>query len=254
MNNILRAEYKKIFFLRFSKIYLLFTIGISLLAGFVFTITTDVTQGKTIQELSVMEVFSANMLGVDFANILFIIFTASTITREFTSQTIHTSLAVVPNRKKFFIGKYITFLLLTIILSTLLVILIYLTSQSVLVLNGRTTVHLTDSHINQFVLGTLIMPVFYSMLTVAAAFFFKNSGGSIAFSLIIMVIPALINMFSESVRSFLLPFMPQSAIHSLSGAAETFEAMEVFPSILVLFLWLIITSIIALISFQRSDF
>ncbi|MDN6736190.1 MAG: hypothetical protein L0L78_11290, partial [Tetragenococcus koreensis] len=93
MNNILRAEYKKIFFLRFSKMYLLFTIGISLLAGLIFTITTNVTQGKTIQELSVMEVFSANMLGVDFANILFIIFTALTITREITSQTIHTSLA-----------------------------------------------------------------------------------------------------------------------------------------------------------------
>lgn len=39
-----------------------------------------------------------------------------------------------------------------------------------------------------------------------------------------MVVPTLINMFSDSVQKILLPLTPQSAIHSLSGTAVTFEA------------------------------
>lgn len=254
MKNILQSEYKKIFFLRFSKLYLPFVVGISLLAGFIFTVTTNVTQGRALQELSVMEVFSANMLGVDLANILLIIFTALMISREFTTETIQTSLAAVPNRKKFFMGKYILFFLLTIILSILLVALIYLTSQWILMFNNMTTASLGNADISRFTLGVALMPVFYSLLTVAATFFFKNSGSSVAFSLVVMNVPALINMFSDSVQKILLPLMPQSAIHSLSGTAETFESLGAFTSILLLLLWLVVTSIIALISFQRSDF
>src|SRR5690625_5260136 len=99
MKNIIQAEYKKIFFLSFSKVFLTFTIGISLLIGVIFAVTTNITQGTAITDLSVMEVVSANMLGVDLASILLIIFTALTISREFTAETIYTSLAAIPNRK-----------------------------------------------------------------------------------------------------------------------------------------------------------
>ncbi|WP_080874651.1 ABC transporter permease [Oceanobacillus timonensis] len=124
MRNIMQAEYKKIFFLRFSKMYLLFTIGISLALGFIFAVTTNVTQGTAITDLSVMEVVSANMLGVDLASILLIVFTALTISREFTAETIYTTLATVPNRKKLFLGKYIIFFLLSIAMSILMAALI----------------------------------------------------------------------------------------------------------------------------------
>ncbi|WP_152656124.1 ABC transporter permease subunit [Oceanobacillus sp. CFH 90083] len=256
MKNIIQAELKKIFFLRFSRVYLLLTIGISLLAGFIFSITTNVTQGRAITDLSVMEIVSANMLGIDLASILLITFTALSISREFTAETIYTSLAAVPDRKKFFIGKYVTFFLLSIAVSILIVALIYLSSQIILMMNNMAAASLADADIRQFVLGVVLMPVFYCLLTVAATIFFKNSGGGIAFSIIVMVMPALINMFSDTVQKVLLPVMPQSAIHSLSGSAAegSFEALGTFTSIGLLLLWLVVTSIISTLTFQKRDF
>ncbi|GAB2558939.1 hypothetical protein [Gracilibacillus alcaliphilus] len=256
MRNIMEAEFKKIFFLRFSKVYLLFTIGISLLIGFIFTVTTNVTQGVAITDLSVMEVVSANMLGVDLASILLIIFTALTISREFTAETIYTSLAAVPNRKRLFLGKYITFLLLSIVVSILMVALIYLTSQIILMANNMSLASLAEADIRQFVFGVLLMPVFYCLLSVAATILFKSSGGGITFPIVILAIPALLNMFPDTIQKVLLPLLPQSAIHSLSGTvgAESFETSGVFISISILLLWLVITSVIAILSFQKRDF
>ncbi|MCT1902792.1 ABC transporter permease [Oceanobacillus sojae] len=256
MKNIIQAEHKKIFFLRFSRVYLLFTIGISLVAGFIFSVTTHVTQGRSITDLSVLEVVSANMLGMDLASILLIIFTGLSVSREFTAETIYSSLAVVPDRKKFFMGKYITFFLLSIVLSVLLITLIYLSSQIILMMNNMDAANLTNTDIRQFVLGMMVMPMFYCLLTVAATIFFKSSGGGMAFSIIVMAVPALINMFPDTVQKILLPFMPQSAIHSLSGTAAegSFEALGTGTSIGLLLLWLVITALIAIISFQKRDF
>lgn len=256
MRNIIQAEYKKIFFLTFSKVFLTFTIGISLLIGVIFAVTTNVTQGTAITDLSVMEVVSANMLGVDLASILLIIFTALTISREFTAETIYTSLAAVPNRKKLFLGKYLIFFLLSIAVSILTVALTYLSSQLILMVNNMSFASLADSDIRQFVFGVLLMPVFYCLLTVAATILFKNSGGGIAFSIIILAIPALIQMFPDSLQKVFLPILPQSAIHSLSGTAgaESFEATGAITSMTILILWLVITSVLAIFSFRKRDF
>lgn len=256
MKNIIQAEFKKIFFLRFSKVYLLFTIGISLLTGFIFAVTTNVTQGKAITDLSVMEVVSANMLGVDLASILLIIFTALAVSREFTAETIYTSLAAVPDRKKIFMGKSITFFIISMVIGTLTAGLLYLISQIILMVNGMNAASLADTDIGQFVFGVILMPVFYCPLTVAATIFFKSSSGGIASSIIILVIPSLINMFPDTIQKIMLPFMPQSAIHSLSGtaAADSFEASGTFTSISVLILWWLVTFMFAVLSFQKRDF
>ncbi|WP_080874650.1 hypothetical protein [Oceanobacillus timonensis] len=115
---------------------------------------------------------------------------------------------------------------------------------------------LADTDIRQFVLGVLLMPIFYCLLTVAATFLFKSSGGGIAFSIIILAIPALIRMFPGSIQQALLPVTPQSAIHSLSGTtgSESFESTAAFTSVSILILWLVITSVIAVVSFHKKDF
>src|SRR5690606_28836772 len=142
MRNLIKSEFKKIFFLKSSRVYLLTLIVLSLILGLIFSLTTSVTQGKAITELSSMDVLSANMLGVDLANIMLIIFTAISISKEFSTKFINISLVITPNRKKFFLCKIITFFLLSTAISIVVVILAYLASQVILRVNDMPRVPL----------------------------------------------------------------------------------------------------------------
>ena len=195
-------------------------IVLSLALGLAFSLTTNVTQGKTITELSSMDVLSANMLGTDLANIMLIIFTAVSVSKEFSTRLINVSLAIIPDRRKFFIGKLITFFLLSAAISIVVVLLSYLASRMILTANNMPEVSLQDFTVRRFVLGVMVMPVFYTIITAAAVFLFNGSAGAITFSLGIMILPALVKMFSNTVQRILLPIFPQSAIHSLSGAVK----------------------------------
>lgn len=256
MKNLIQAEFKKIFFLKSSKTYILALIVASLALGLIFSLTTNVTQGKEIVELSSIDVLSANMLGVDVANIMLITFTAISISKEFSTKLIDVSLTITPNRKRFFLGKLITYFLLSITISIVTVLLIYLTSRLILVANGMPLVSIKDIAVRQFIFGVMVMPVFYTIITVATTFLFNNSSGAITFTIGVMAIPALVKMFSDSIQKILLPIFPQSAIHSLSGAVEkgSFESLEVFTSICLLLIWIAVTFIAANIKFQKQDF
>lgn len=255
MRKLMQAEYKKIVFLRFSKVYLVSLIVASLVLGVIFSLTTNVTQGRAITELPTKDVISANMLGVDLANVMLIIFTALLISSEFSTNLIHVSLAVTSNRKRFYFGKLMTYFLLSVAISVVTALLTYLAGQLILAIHHMSMATFLNSSIRQFVLGVMVMPVFYCVLTVAATFIFRSSGGGISFSLGIMAIPALIKMFSNGIQKIFLPILPQSAIHSLSGAVAkgSFEHLGLLPSICVLLAWIVITSFIALIKFEKRD-
>lgn len=255
MKNLIRAEFKKLFFLKSSKVYILTLIVSSLVLGMIFSTTTNVTQGKAIIELSSMEVLSANMLGVDLANIMLIIFTAISISKEFSTKLIQVSLTITPNRRRFLGGKIITFFIISVIISIATIILTYLISQVILAVNRMPLVTLKDIAVRQFIFGVMIMPIFYTLIAVAATFIFKSSAGAITFSLAIMGIPALVKMFSESTQKVLLPIFPQSAIHNLSGAVEkgSTESLGIITSICILLAWIAVIILVANFKFEKQD-
>lgn len=255
MKNLIQAEFQKIFFLQSSIVYLLSLIGLSLTAGLLFSLTTNVTQGKAITALSAMDVLSANMLGVDVANIMLILFVSVSISKEFSTKLIHVSLAVTPNRQKFFLGKLIAFLILSIVLSVVVTSLNYWASGLILAVNQMPGISLQDAAVRQFVAGVCAMPVFYAVLTVAAVFIFNHSAGGIAFALGVLALPALINMFSNPIQNLLLPIFPQSALHSLSGIASegSAESLSVTASLSLLLAWIAATSLAAIVKFRKQD-
>jgi ABC-2 type transport system permease protein len=54
--------------------------------GLIFSLTTSVTQGKAISEMSSIDVISSCMLGVDVTAIMLIIFAAISNAKEFTTK------------------------------------------------------------------------------------------------------------------------------------------------------------------------
>ena len=93
MRRLVLAEYKKLFFLKFSKRYLSALIIASSAFGVMLSLTTRMTTGRPFSELRPHEVLSMNLLGVDLGNIMLIVFTAISIHREFSTGYIQVSLS-----------------------------------------------------------------------------------------------------------------------------------------------------------------
>ena len=252
---LIHTEYKKIIFLRFSKIYLGLIILVSLLMSLVFSLTTSITRGKTLSQIPPIDVVTASMLGIDVSAIMLIVFTALSISSEFSTKLIHVSLAVTPNRKRFYYSKFVTYFLLSLVTSLIVTLLTYLIGHLILNINGLTLDSFDVVTLHQFVLGCMIMPIFYCLLTVAATFIFRNSAGAITLSLGVLLFPGIINLLSNGIRKWIIPIMPMSAVHSLSGVANAsnYELLGTGQSILILLLWIGGTSLIGIIQFERKD-
>lgn len=185
-----------------------------------------------------------------------IAFTAITIGREFSTNGIRLTLGATPNRIKFFLGKFITYLLLAGGMSFVMIALIFGSTQFILAANDQPLLSLGDPEVRQFILGVFLMPIFYSLMTVAATFLFGSSGGGLVFSWLVMFLPALVRMFTKAIQELFLPLFPEGALHNLSGtvATQSLEYIGTTASVLVLGAWLLVAAILAVLKFQRQDF
>lgn len=255
MKYIISAEAKKILFLKGARKYLLMLVILSVAAAVLLCLTTPVTTGRRLSELRPDEVLSMNLLGVDVANIMLIVFTALGIHREFSTKMIQVTLPLTPYRLRFLGAKFLTYFGLSWALGVVTVALAYLVSQALLVVNGMPSLTLTEMHTVRMLLGVMVMPVFYCLLTLAATFIFWNSAAAITFSLGVLAAHALVGLLPGAVRSVLLPLTPQSAIHNLAGMSPAGSAEEIslLVSAAVLVAWIAVTAVVAGRIFQRKD-
>ena len=252
---LMKAEWQKLWFLRSTRLYFLTLIFTSLSLGLVFSLTTPTTQGKALSELTGLQVITANLLGIDAGAILLIIFSARTVAYEFSTKLIHVSLAVTPQRVRFFTAKILTFGLLSLGIGVLITALTFGCGQIILFANGRTLLSLSSPGVLQLLAGCALLPIFYCLLTVCLTFLFRSSAGGISCSLGLMLLPALASWFEIFVQRIVLPLLPRAALHSLSGLAEpgTPEALPVWLGLLSLFLWLSIPYLLAAWDFKKRD-
>src|SRR5690625_2820805 len=114
MMRLIKADFKKVSFLQCYRNFILATLLLSILFGIIFLFTIDFTAGKRLAELPSIEMIDISLLGIDVTAIMFIIFTANFISKEFSTGAIHTSLAITPLRQKYFLSKIFFIVKLTI--------------------------------------------------------------------------------------------------------------------------------------------
>ncbi len=248
MINLIKADFKKISYLPAYRYLLLSTIALSILFGTLFLFTTNVTQGKELAEFSSTEVIDISLLGMDVSAIMLILFTAIFVTKDLSSGAVHTNLAITPVRRKYFLSKISFISILSVLISVVLLILFLLIDQFVLSVYGIGGLSLID--ILTKLIGSIIMVLFYSLLSVAGTFFLQSTFGGIAFALAAMFLPALIKMFPADVSNMLLPIFPEK---SLNAFIDTTNG-SLGSAILVLFLWVLISSVAGLWKFNRIDY
>lgn len=255
MKRLVLAECRKIFFLKFSRRYLAVLIIAGLAFGALLSLTTQMTTGRRFDELGSLDVLSMNLLGVDLANILLMVFAAMSVHREFSTGSIQVSLSLSPGRTRLFAAKLLTYLGLSAVVSILTVALACLASQSLLTLHGMPPLFPLDAAAMRMLAGVAAMPIFYCLLTVAAAFLLWSGAGAITFSLGALAAQAVVGILPEGVQSLLLPITPQAAIHNLAGMspAGSMEAVSLALSATVLAAWVGIASVTASWRFRWKD-
>jgi len=253
MIHAIRAEWEKIWFPRSSRLYLPIAMIFSILMGLVLAFTTEITEHKALSELKPMSVIEVNMLGVDIVTILLIFYTAVQIGREFQGRTLQTYLTATPDRTRYFVAKLLTFFSLSLVVGVIVAFIVLGNGQLILsAIHGKT---LPASEVWQFVAGCIAMPLFYIGLTVSAAFFSRNTSVGIVIPLVVMFLPAIAELFPPSIQEVVIPVLPASAIHTLSGVAQrgSIEYTGIILAFLILIIWSLLTSILAIRRFRYKD-
>src|SRR5699024_4502532 len=152
----------------------------------IFLFSINVTQGKKLQELTNLEVIDISLLGMDVAAILLIIFTAMFVIKDLSPGAVHTNLAITPVREKYFRSKVSFISILSVLISVILILLFLTIDQFVLSVNNIGGLSLFDINIFKKLIGSVVMVLFYSLLSAAGAFYLQSTSGGIAFALSVM--------------------------------------------------------------------
>ena len=115
---MISAEWKKIWFIKSYRIYLILATIASILIGVAFSLTTRITQGRPLSEFEPMQIISINMLGVDIVTIFLLLFIAVQIGREFQEKTIQSYLSASPARTRYFFAKATIYFLIALVIGT----------------------------------------------------------------------------------------------------------------------------------------
>lgn len=254
MINLIKADFKKVYFLSSKRNFLIATFLLSILLGLTFLFTIGITQGKELTELSGLEVIDITLLGIDVTAIMLIIFTAVFISTEFSHGSIHTSLAITPLRKKLYLSKILFITILSFIVSIVLTLIIFGIVQLVLLLNNMDTVSLFSQPLIFKLAGAVILPVFYSLLSAAGTFYLRSAAGGTAFAIGVMFIPALFNMFPPIVSETVLAILPQDSLHAITEISSGSMNGQLISAILILSSWIGIANSLGLWKFKKVDF
>lgn len=245
--NLIKADFKKIFYLPAYRNFLMTTVILSIVFGAIFLFTINITQGKALTDLTFIEMIDISFLGIDVTTIMLIIFTAMFISKDLSPGAVHTNLAITPDRRKYFLSKIIFMVVLFIIISTAVTALLVIISQLIASAIGLSGLSAAGSGFVQLIIGSIIMILFYTLLSAAGTFYIQSAAGGITFALGIMFLPALIKI---GVSDPLLVIFPENALNYFIGAGSGSFVL----SAAVLLAWMIIPSVIALWKFKKIDY
>ncbi|HSK90397.1 MAG TPA: hypothetical protein VK875_03700 [Euzebyales bacterium] len=251
----LAAEWAKLWSLPFTRRMLLLAVALSSAAAAVFTLTTAVTEGTALADMTLLDAAGASLLGADLAVLVLLILAASNVASEYATGMIRLTLAATPRRRRLLAAKAIVLTATALAGGVAATLTAYGAGRLVLAAQGIPALAMTDPRLLRLILGSALTAPTYALLAVALAFLLRSTGGAVATVLAIMSVPALVNALADRWRDALLPWLPASALHSLSGSATPSAAEYLPPAVaaLVLVTWFAASLVAAHRSLVRRD-
>lgn len=254
MKHALFSDMKKIYYVKKYRQFLLFLILCTIFFSLLFMFTLDVTQGKNIADLANVEILDISLLGMDVTAILLVIFTANFIARDFTTNAIYESLAIIPMRRTYFLSKIVFITCLSFLVSTLLIGCILIINYGILSLYEINHLSILSPTIFMKLFAGMIMPIFYSNLSALGVMYARSTSSGIVFALSMMFLPALVKLSPPYFARSILAFLPEKAFELIANTSTLITTREMVQALFILFIWIALPYFIANRKFKKIDF
>ena len=260
-SNMPAAEWTKFRDLRRSRQLLITTIAAAVATAVVLVLTFPATRGTALSDATAEDVLSTSVLGIDAAAAVLVVLAAWFTGVEFRTGAITESLLRTRRRSRIVAAKALVVAAFAAVMGVLAAVVVTAVGIALAASAAQTgwgqalTVAGSGDHV-RLALGSVVLPVVFSLLAVFGAVGFRSVAGGILTPLAVLLGSMLAGWLPTSLASTLQPLLPFAAVHSLSGVAEVdgTEYIGALSALVLLVLWVAGAAIFAAWRLRRQDF
>lgn len=254
----LRSEWTKLASVRSTWIVLSLAIGLSIGFSAVIALISGLTADSWNADVAAaFDPVVTPMSGLLFGCILQIVLAVSSVTSEYSSGMIRTTLIGNPRRNQVFAAKTTIIVLLGLGLTTIIIPTMFLVSQPIYRHYGLQTASITDSSAYQTLLTiTITQGLIYMIIPFAIAWLLRGTASSITVALGFLWLPWMLGpVLPTAVKENVVRYLPDMAANSLSGLtkSDAAEYLGQTPAMFVIAAWLVGSLIVAAVALNRRD-
>jgi hypothetical protein len=249
----MRSEWIKLTTLRSTWLTLALAVLGTIIVGAVVCANAAADWGQVHHgHLEVVNPIDASLTGILLAQLAIGVLGVLTISGEYATGMIRSSLAAAPRRLPVLAAKLAVYAAMTAVMMTVATLAAFVLGQAFLGSHGTT---LTATHALRAVLGGSLYLVAVGVLGVALGFLLRSTAGGIAALVgLLLVLPALGDALPVTWQPHLLPYLPSNAGAALYSAnPDPTTSVSPLAATVVLAIWCAIALTGAATVLRRRD-
>ncbi|MEU6860104.1 ABC transporter permease subunit [Glycomyces sp. NPDC046736] len=248
---LLRSEWTKLWSLRSTWIVLLCAVVFSAGLGALISGTIPV---EDVGISGAGDAIEIAMSGVGLSSIFIAVLGILTITGEYSTGSIRSTMSAVPRRLSVLWSKAAVFGAVVAVLFTVMVFATFFLSQALLDGTALGGVSLGEDGVTRALFGYVAMIVYLTLLAIAIGSILRNSAGSIGFYIgVIMILPQLALLLPWEWVSDVTPYAPGNVSNTITYVDPAGQALGVGESWLWMGIWLVVAYGLAAVLLKRRD-
>ena len=184
------------------------SVGVAAIAG--FAIANNIHNNP--QNKAGMDATQASLIAFfEFGQLIIAVLGALTITSEYSTGMIRTSLTAQPRRGVVYAAKGIVFTAVALVVSLVTSFIAFFLGQALLASTGASAT-LSDPNVLRAIIGSALFVTVAGLIAFAIGAIIRHTAGAITTIIAVMfVIPIIVNLLPQSWRDDMVRFMPDSA-------------------------------------------
>lgn len=231
------------------------TIGLS---GVAATVTASHWTSMSLHDRATFDALSVSTIGVTFALLAIGVLGVLTITNEYTSGMIRSTLAAVPKRLPVLWAKAAVFSGVTLLVMLPTSVVGFLTGQAILhghTYNGHdVSLSLSDPGVARAVIGSAVYVTLAGLLAMGLGAILRSTAGGIsAFVALFFVITPLVNILPSSWQNAISPYLPANAGEAMTEVGHHAHRLGPWTGLAVLAAYTAAIFAVAAVQLRRRD-
>lgn len=255
---LLQSEWTKLRTIRGTWILVALAIGLSIGFSAVLALITGMTYDSLSDGLKAeFDPILTSMGGWIFGLVIVIVLGATSVSAEYSSRMIRTTLIVTPRRKQVLAAKAIVVGLLGLSISVIAIPGMFLVSQPIYSHYGIESASVTDSNVVRFlVIASLLQGTMHALVPFSIAWLLRSTAAAITVSIAFSVLPwMLTTLVPLWVKENVFRYLPDNALDSLIGQLEPGAALYIGDTgaLIVIASWVVGLLVTSAFVLQRRD-